>query len=1062
MTSLRQPFNKMPNGFAPKSRFNSATNGPASSDSVINFDLGWNPPSKTALGRMTYKLEQLPSLFIVDVKVIERYSGHGIGSQKLRKKALQNLLHTDQRFQEVDDAAVGIHLWAGEELLNPDNEDQTLSARGGFESCIKKEPIDHLIIPISSAEEDPSAIFSILVNESIPIKDEMKMARNSEKSEHRGSDQALSCRFLSKGKVIKQSDDNPLYRKSIEVLIRSYITQRKIWEKSLPVGGEYLQGYPHRSDRASMVHKCFEVWLRYDPKIELTSNSAEIHLDYDLVPAVSSQLVSELLDNFYGIQLFSLGLPIPIAQIKRTLCGLEVSRVDCTPEVYRTETTSKHIEVDRLSPDVTGKDTRGRLLGECHVIRDVKMPGDVAPFYVFNGTRRVKVSVNKYFEDYLLHDRVLEHPNLPLANIGRTEHGREVWVPLEELQISGLQILKASNCFTHELQAFQGKFLKDHSSEEVIERRCKSFFEIEHMEKLLRPHQSGTFYCARAGVSSPRRTPQQRKTVEKSNHVHNFGILYFASSVAKIRPEGKDGFPIMGKIKHLLQQQNNIVPLGTPVIAQIGDVRSLLLEEQLQNGEVSHLLTRGVKVLLAIVETYGRSKSDLAFIRAEINKFGDKKLGAVTLTTTTQSLQKSLDAQKHLSEKNPLRNLLLKMRYMTGGQNFEDKHGFLQDLDITKSKTMIAGAHLSHPDTRAAEYCPSVAAVVATTSASLHHYFGSARIQPTIRDTHFQKPTKGCDGRFKYTTESRMVGLKAMMTERFEEWCSGDKTRKCPEEVIFYRHGLPSSACRTIEESELDIKKITNMETGLKDRDIAAFECRVIAEAWKSLAGGSSLQITYIAVVRNSKEHKDGPASFTTAEDETEDILAKHKYMILYTSNNRRAKEDARRITQDLNESSQLGNPVSIALPVHWARKLSHRMYSYFHPFVSRDISTVTNIIRKIPETTKLSINSENLTQLVQNYVFDKEVSLEPSSQSSRVAQEEIKVNKATKSSQALYQPHLSTPQSSSKQTNRRVLSTAVQGATIASKDLPKEQLSNVKKSPFPWHKDLTRTMFYL
>jgi hypothetical protein len=68
-------------------------------------------------------------------------------------------------------------------------------------------------------------------------------------------------------------------------------------------------------------------------------------------------------------------------------------------------------------------------------------------------------------------------------------------------------------------------------------------------------------------------------------------------------------------------------------------------------------------------------------------------------------------------------NLLLKFNFMLGGRNFDTN---VLDLSSGKNLTrlMIVGAHIRKPTSGLSTYCPSVAAVVASTDKNALQFPG--------------------------------------------------------------------------------------------------------------------------------------------------------------------------------------------------------------------------------------------------------------------------------------------------------------------------------------------------
>jgi hypothetical protein len=130
-------------------------------------------------------------------------------------------------------------------------------------------------------------------------------------------------------------------------------------------------------------------------------------------------------------------------------------------------------------------------------------------------------------------------------------------------------------------------------------------------------------------------------------------------------------------------------------------------------------------------------------------------------------------------------NLLLKFNFMLGGRNFDSN---VLDLSSGKNLTrlMIVGAHIRKPTSGRSTYCPSVAAVVASTDRTALQFPGSAHIQQTFVDYY---PRRNNSGReiMKGQEATAIRLLHSMMKERFAAWSDQDIP---PTSVLFYRDSI--------------------------------------------------------------------------------------------------------------------------------------------------------------------------------------------------------------------------------------------------------------------------------
>jgi hypothetical protein len=129
---------------------------------------------------------------------------------------------------------------------------------------------------------------------------------------------------------------------------------------------------------------------------------------------------------------------------------------------------------------------------------------------------------------------------------------------------------------------------------------------------------------------------------------------------------------------------------------------------------------------------------------------------------------------------------------MTGGTNFEtwDLTEKLLGFNTTESSpaaVIIAAAHVAHAGSNAVKLCPTVAAVVASTSTDALQYPGSGHFQPQKRQICKSLNDNGKVDTEYFADNAQIVGLEEMMTERrFAAW----KESEAPPVGIFYRDGL--------------------------------------------------------------------------------------------------------------------------------------------------------------------------------------------------------------------------------------------------------------------------------
>jgi hypothetical protein len=191
-----------------------------------------------------------------------------------------------------------------------------------------------------------------------------------------------------------------------------------------------------------------------------------------------------------------------------------------------------------------------------------------------------------------------------------------------------------------------------------------------------------------------------------------------------------------------------------PMTAIISDVKPLLLPDSRDESDVQAMLEGRPTSVVAVIDERGRSKAEVRNIRAELLKFGNRTLGAVTYCTTRQSLQKLFDDNSKIPDYFPI-GILRQLNGMHGHTNF-DVSSETSDICSTlpgDSALMVVGAHVAHPFSDASQHCPSVAAVVANIDQNLTLYPGSVRLRPSTRSI-----TKR-NGRLRSLAEPQILDL---------------------------------------------------------------------------------------------------------------------------------------------------------------------------------------------------------------------------------------------------------------------------------------------------------------
>ncbi|KAF1970895.1 hypothetical protein BU23DRAFT_648718 [Bimuria novae-zelandiae CBS 107.79] len=331
-----------------------------------------------------------------------------------------------------------------------------------------------------------------------------------------------------------------------------------------------------------------------------------------------------------------------------------------------------------------------------------------------------------------------------------------------------------------------------------------------------------------------------------------------------------------------------------------------------KESDLRQLIDSTADVLIGIIDGHGMSREKYDETAAELKRVGDRKHGAVTI------------------------------KFIRGQMNFEQ--GELKTHIDTKypGGLIIIGAHMSQPAPGATEYCPAVAALVASKPNDPYCYRATARVQPA--SVIFKQTYDGAlpidvsrTSRLVQIYQPKILKLKETMEHISRTWDESSKANgsnfKEPR-VVFYR-----DSCH---------------EMGTKAYDKEAEE---ISNAYKSVfKQAKDVPLSYITVGKNSRRHIPAPQEsatkgdvcdarffFTTSEYKEEDIKhidgnnrreedgAKYQYVVHANGNaSQMAPADLQLVTGQLNVSSQICDYTSLALPVHYAQNLARRVLSYY------------------------------------------------------------------------------------------------------------------------------------
>ena len=272
-----------------------------------------------------------------------------------------------------------------------------------------------------------------------------------------------------------------------------------------------------------------------------------------------------------------------------------------------------------------------------------------------------------------------------------------------------------------------------------------------------------------------------------------------------------------------LKAQNNdtqlmkIDPDFKHPIASIADTKTLLLIPDFGgSAELQALYQEKPNTILAIIDSTGWSASELRNIRADLQKFGNRKIGAVTFCMTEKNLDQSMRANEGKVNYFP-QKVLQTLTVMHGQPLFTAD--VLSDTSGV-SNPLIIGAHISHPGPECAEHCPSVAAVVASIDERLTNFPGSVRLQPTYSSAAWRGK------HLKRTMEDQILGLDVMVTERLQAWKKYHPA--AVPSVIFYRDSIGHLEKTTIDKEKDTISRALTavFSTRVSFTYVVANKCR--------------------------------------------------------------------------------------------------------------------------------------------------------------------------------------------------------------------------------------------
>ncbi|KAI4924295.1 uncharacterized protein J4E92_007376 [Alternaria infectoria] len=948
------------------------------------------PPSNTALCRVSYSFKILPSIHIIPIKVtsladanVNTDSDHRpIFSKRLRKHAIESFIK--------------------KELVELENNYSLRLAETGFKNAAEEGLIDHiLVLDIDMEQGTERKLREISDRKEILVPTVEKRVRNEKIAEAVYCDvQAREVFSVKTEATTKAMTDK--YWKMLKLLIRD-VTIRSIppkgflsnckqilfdncaedpnsplrpdFETDASVSSDWSSFSSLKSQDALVIKEANFMKVLFRSNVKIDPVQPALHLEFDLVPGLGDGIrLSDLVLGVLGPSVLTGPEHINLSTVRSMLVGLHVTRNHDLPLITTSGTGSTATgtatgqdlssgNLSRPSPrnstivpsqsanvSQSSMDTNDSGNKHPFVIQNVKLAGAVPDFQIENE----RFSVHKYFATRIL-KRSLEYPSLPLAEIARN-----TWVPLETLLTSGDQMI------THRAltKALMKHARKAYESDDDHERRAKEVANsiVEPLAGLLKYDDMGQIPIGEFEALTPKGSRKSTKTkpipprrltssVSSQTISLRLGIIFVEAKGVQRNPS-----IVVNDIVNNLKAQHNdselitIDPEFNLPTASVADTKPLLLLPDFGgSAELQALYQARPNTILAIIDSTGRSVSELRNIRADLQKFGNRKIGAVTFCMTEKNLDQSMRANEGKVNYFP-QKVLQTLTVMHGQPLFTAD--VLSDTSGV-SNPLIIGAHISHPGPGCAEHCPSVAAVVASIDERLTNFPGSVRLQPTYSSAEWRGK------HLKRTMEAQILDLDVMVTERLQA-CKKYHADAVPS-VIFYRDSIGHLEKTTIDKEKDTISKALT----------AVFSTRV---SFTYVVANKCRNSPYDPRMEPSMAD-DEKEIFTTSELKASNKGRQFRYFVQPATGTLPSLDlsmaDLARLTYNLNTTFQLDKRVAIALPLYYARKLALHTFNYFRFAVTNRLDLVPSMLRRLHRGDKeVEENGKEMVKVMREYLF--------------------------------------------------------------------------------------------
>jgi hypothetical protein len=380
-----------------------------------------NPHSKTAIGRLTYELENLPTLFVANLKTVHSPKADDengstawpvVKHNKIRKDAIKELL-----------SGSGIAHIAADIAISQD----------------ANTTVDHLVAPFKGRG---TILHWEFHPRRINLKLTKKMASKADVDSGADSHRSVACEI-----IMGDPDEDiqaHLYWRSFGSLIRMRASQADD-----PTGdnihAEFIQslgkvtGQVNRIDPfQSLMESGTGVPLGVRIVPSFTTEHKRLHLDFDVVPYICKRFLHDVVLDVFD---------------RNSMLANPAEYIDVLRELFaELQVRCAYIPSTDASTHATLLDQTNSHLGRLFRIKAIEMPDNVPEFNVNNephtvhsyfsrckstSYRGLERGVTNNLIDVLPQGRDLQYLNLPLVS-----DGKDHWVPLEMLIVEHAQALR--------------------------------------------------------------------------------------------------------------------------------------------------------------------------------------------------------------------------------------------------------------------------------------------------------------------------------------------------------------------------------------------------------------------------------------------------------------------------------------------------------------------------------------------------------------------------------------------------------------------------------------------